>query len=182
MIQTSNWSPQAQNIWQRMTSGGGVPGLANLNQVKGQTGRDILDNMMNGSLPFPPMNETMNMLLMEIGDGVAVFEGVPLHYHYNPMGTVHGGWFTSLLDSALGCAVQTTLPIGKTYTTVEIKVNFVLPATCRTGFMRAYATVIHRGKQIVTAEARIKDATGKVYAHASTSCFLLDLPSPSNGK
>lgn len=91
-----------------------------MEQLTGKSGRELLEAMMSGELPYPPMNETMNMTLLDIGDGRAVFQGIPLPQHYNPLGTVHGGWFASLMDSALGCAVQTTLPAGRSYTTVEL--------------------------------------------------------------
>jgi len=122
------------------------------------------------------MNETMNMTLLEVDDGRAVFQGIPLSQHYNPMGTVHGGWFATLLDSALGCAVQSTLPAGRSYTTAELSINIVRPASHKTGALRATGTVIHCGRQIATAQARIEDEQGKLYAHATTTCFVFDTP------
>lgn len=122
------------------------------------------------------MNETMNMTLLEVGDGRAMFQGIPLLQHYNPLGTVHGGWFATLLDSALGCAVQTTLPAGRTYTTVELSIKIVRSASHKTGPLCAIATVVHAGRQVATAEARIEDAKGKLYAHATTTCFVFDVP------
>ncbi|MHA6888225.1 PaaI family thioesterase [Ralstonia pseudosolanacearum] len=136
----------------------------------------MLDAMMSGELPYPPMNETMNMTLLEVDDGRAVFQGIPLQQHYNPLGTVHGGWFATLLDSALGCAVQTSLPAGRSYTTAELSMNIVRPASHKTGPLRAVATVVHSGRQMATAEARVEDANGKLYAHATTTCFIFDVP------
>ncbi|MHA6915828.1 PaaI family thioesterase [Ralstonia pseudosolanacearum] len=136
----------------------------------------MLDAMMSGELPYPPMNETMNMTLLEVDDGRAVFQGIPLQQHYNPLGTVHGGWFATLLDSALGCAVQTSLPAGRSYTTAELRMNIVRPVSHKTGPLRAVATVVHSGRQMATAEARVEDANGKLYAHATTTCFILDVP------
>ncbi len=118
----------------------------------------------------------MNITLLEVGNGRAVFQGIPLLQHYNPLGSVHGGWFATLLDSALGCAVQTMLPAGRSYTTAELSINIVRPASHKTGPLRAVGTVIHVGRQIATAEARIEDEKGKLYAHATTTCFVFDVP------
>ncbi|NCX23526.1 MAG: PaaI family thioesterase, partial [Betaproteobacteria bacterium] len=102
------------------------------------------------------------------------FEGTPTRAVYNPLGTVHGGWFCTLLDSALGCAVHTTLPAGKAYTTLEIKVNMVRPLTNAIPLVRAEGKVIHTGKQVATAEGRIVGPDGKIYAHATTTCLIFD--------
>jgi len=170
------WASQQSDAIQRMRNGGGSPGLARAEQIAGKSGREILNAMMSGELPCPPMNETMNMTLLEVGDGRAVFQGIPLLQHYNPLGTVHGGWLATLLDSALGCAVQTTLPAGRSYTTAELSINIVRPASQKTGPLRAVATVVHVGRQIATAEARVDDEKGKLYAHATTTCFVFDVP------
>lgn len=172
---TPLWATQQADANHRMREGGGMPGVARAEQIIGMTGREILDAMMSGELPYPPMNETMNMTLLEIGNGCAVFQGIPLLQHYNPLGTVHGGWFATLLDSALGCAVQTTLMEGRSYTTVELSINIVRAASHKTGPLRAVATVIHMGRQMVTAEARVEDEKGKLYAHATTTCFVFDV-------
>lgn len=169
------WISQQSAARQRIREGGGAPGLARMEQIANKGGREILDAMMSGELPYPPMNETMNMTLLEVDDGRAVFQGIPLLQHYNPLGTVHGGWFATLLDSALGCAVQTTLPAGRSYTTVELGINIVRPASHKTGPLRAVARVVHSGRQTATAEARVEDANGKLYAHATTTCFVFDV-------
>jgi len=105
-----------------------------------------------------------------------VFQGRPLKRHYNPLGTVHGGWFATLLDSAAGCAVHTALPAGKGYTTAELKINVVRPLTDKVPLVRAEGKVIHMGGRMATAEARMTGADGKLYAHASTTCFVFDIP------
>ena len=92
------------------------------------------------------------------------------------MGMVHGGWFATLLDSALGCAVASTLPAGKAYTTVELKVNMVRPLSDKVPFVRAESHVIHGGSRMATADARLTGADGKLYAHGSTTCFIFDSP------
>lgn len=166
------WARQQAETLQRMRDGGGGPGLARIEQLAGKSGRAILEAMMAGELPYPPMNDTLNMTLLEVGDGQAVFQGVPLLQHYNPLGTVHGGWFATLLDSALGCAVQTTLPVGRTYTTAGLSINIVRPALQKTGPLRAVARVVHRGGQMLMAEASVVDQQGKLYAHATSTCFV----------
>ena len=168
------WVSQQSDAQQRMRKGG-APGLARMEQIHGKSGREILEAMISGELPYPPMNETMNMTLLEVDNGSAVFQGIPLLQHYNPLGTVHGGWFATLLDSALGCAVQTTLPAGRSYTTVELSINIVRAASHKTGPLRAVATVVHVGRHMATAEARVEDEKGKLYAHATTTCFVFDV-------
>ena len=103
-----------------------------------------------------------------------MFQGRPRRGHYNPMGTVHGGWFATLLDSAVGCAVQTVLPAGKAYTTAELKVNIVRPLTDRVPLVRAEGRVIHSGGRMATAEGRLSGPDGRLYAHATTTCFVYD--------
>ena len=170
------WASLQAEANQRMRDGGGSPGLARMEQIAGKSGREVLDAMMSGGLPYPPMNETMNMTLLEVDHGRAVFQGIPLPQHYNPLGTVHGGWFATLLDSALGCAVQTTLPVGLSYTTAELSIKIVRSASHKTGQLRAVATVVHVGRQMATAEARVEDESGKLYAHATTTCLVFDVP------
>jgi len=182
-LPTIDWTTQQDASLQRSIAGGGKPGLARMEQLAGKSGREILEAMMSGELPYPPMNETMNMTLLEVENGRAVFQGIPLPQHYNPLGTVHGGWFATLLDSALGCAVQSILPAGRSYTTVELSVNIVRPASHKTGPLRAVGKVIHGGRQIATAEARIEDEKGKLYAHATTTCVVFDVAAaPRDGR
>src|SRR3546814_14223278 len=121
--QTSlTWERQQAAAMQHMHGRGRAPGLARNEQVAGKSGREILEAMMSGELPYPPMNETMNMTLLEVGNGRAVFQGIPLLQHYNPLGTLNGGWFATLLVSALGCAVQRA---------AERRVGKVGVGTCR---------------------------------------------------
>ena len=102
--------------------------------------------------------------------------GRPGLAHFNPMGSVHGGWYATLLDSAVGCAVQTVLPLGKAYTTAELKINIVRPLTSKVPLVRAEGTVIYLGGRMATAEGRLTGPDGKLYAHASTTCFIFDAP------
>jgi len=106
-----------------------------------------------------------------------VFEGVPAFRHYNPLGTVHGGYAATLLDSCMGCAVHSTLPKGVSYTTLEFKVSLIRPITSDTGLVRAEGHTLNVGRRAATAEGRLTDAKGKLLAHASTTCLIFDLPS-----
>lgn len=177
--QTNDWASQHHAARATMPSGHGGPGIAPLDQFDGKTGREILLAMKSGQLPYPPMNDTMNMVLLEVDEGRVVFQGIAQARHYNPLGTIHGGWFATLLDSALGCAVQTLLPPGRTYTTAGLNINIVRSATHRTGALRAIAEVVHAGRQLATASASVSDESGKLYAHATATCFILDVPSPT---
>jgi uncharacterized protein (TIGR00369 family) len=151
-------------------------GVARPEEVAGLTGLQLFEAMLAGSLPSAPIAETLDFLMVEIAHGHAVFQGRPLARHYNPMGGVHGGWFATLLDSALGCAVHSTLEAGRGYTTAELKVNIVRPLSEKVPLVRAEGRVIHLGRRMATADARLTGPDGKLYAHASTTCFLFDTP------
>ena len=137
------------------------------------SGLEYLRRIAAGELPRPPISALMNFGLVELGEGRAVFSAEPAEYHYNPIGVVHGGLAATLLDSAMGCAVHTTLPAGVGYTTLELKVNFVRPMTIKTGRVRCEANLIHRGGRIATAEGRVVGEDGKLYAHGTTTCLIL---------
>jgi uncharacterized protein (TIGR00369 family) len=137
------------------------------------SGLEFLRQIADGALPCPPMAQTLGLRLVEVAEGRAVFEVEPAEWHYNPIGVVHGGLAATVLDSALGCAVQSTLPAGTGYTTVELKVNMVRAITDTSGPLRAEATIVHRGKRMATAEGRLTDADGRLYAHGSTTCMIL---------
>src|SRR3982751_2017544 len=124
---------------------------------RGLSGLEYLQRIVAGELPRPPISALMNFGLTELGEGHAVFTAEPAEYHYNPIGVVHGGLAATLLDSAMGCAVHSTLPAGAGYTTLEIKVNFVRPLTAETGRVRCEAGVIHVGGRTATAEGRVSD-------------------------
>src|SRR3982751_6328980 len=124
---------------------------------KGLSGLELLQKVVAGELPRPPIADLMNFDLIEVSEGFAVFTVEPAEYHYNPIGVVHGGLAATLLDSAMGCAVHSTLPAGAGYTTLEIKVNFVRPLTAETGRVRCEAGVIHVGGRTATAEGRVSD-------------------------
>jgi uncharacterized protein (TIGR00369 family) len=149
-------------------------GLANPEATAGMTGKEVLEAIMRGELPAPPMAKTLDFALVEVGDGLAAFEGEPGEAFLNPMGAVHGGWALTLVDSAAGCAGMSLLPQGGVYTTVETKVNFSRPITLGTGRVRAEAKIVVRGRRILSAEARVTDAGGRVLAHGTSTLMVLN--------
>ena len=169
------WMQQYGAIVARMKAGAG-PGLAQPADIAGLTGLQQMQAMLDGQLPYPHIADTLDYSLVEVGEGRAVFQGQPQLKHYNPLGSVHGGWYATLLDSALGCAVHTMLPAGRGYTTAELGVNIVRAASHKSGPLRAIGTVLHAGRQLATAEARIVGADGKLYAHATTTCLVFEAP------
>jgi uncharacterized protein (TIGR00369 family) len=136
------------------------------------SGLEYLQKIASGELPRPPISVLMNFALTELSEGRAVFTAEPAEYHYNPIGVVHGGLAATLLDSAMGCAIHSTLPAGVGYTTLEIKVNYIRPMTVGMEGVRCEAQVIHVGGRTATAEGRVLDARGKLYAHATTTCMI----------
>jgi uncharacterized protein (TIGR00369 family) len=146
--------------------------MIGISQAGSFSGIEYLQAMMRGEFPPPPIAETLNFRLVEVSEGRALFTVEPQEYHYNPIGMVHGGLTCTLLDSAMGCAVQTMLPAGVLYTTLDINVNFIRPLSHQTGLVRCEGEVIHVGRSTATAQARMIDANGKLYAHGSTTCMI----------
>lgn len=144
-----------------------------LRAAQSMSGIEYLQAMQSGELSPPPITALIGMAMVEVSEGRVVFTAEPAEYHYNPLGTVHGGIAATLLDSAMGCAVQSLLPAGTGFTTLEIKVNYVRPITSATGTVTCEGNIIHLGGRIATAEAHVTDATGKLYAHSTTTCILL---------
>ena len=152
------------------------PGVASAAQWAGRTGLEQMQAMLAGELPFAPIARTLDFSLIRVEPGVALFQGKPGPAHFNPMGSVHGGWFATMLDSALGCAVHTLMPAGRGYTTAELSVNYVRGLSPKVGRVRAEGKVIHCGRQLATAEARLFGPDGTLFAHATTTCLVFDLP------
>jgi uncharacterized protein (TIGR00369 family) len=171
----AQWTQQYGEIEARLKAGRGA-GLADPASVAGLSGLQIMQAMLAGELPYPHIADTMDFGLVEVHHGKAVFQGTPQLKHYNPLGSVHGGWYATLLDSALGCAVHTTMPAGMAYTTAELSVNIVRAASARSGPLRAIGQVLHSGRQLATAEARIVGPDGKLYAHGTTTCLVFPVP------
>jgi uncharacterized protein (TIGR00369 family) len=142
-------------------------------EVASLTGKQILQGIIDGRLPHPPMSRSLSFWITEVGDGLAVFEGEPGEHLFNPMGGVHGGWALTLIDSACGAAGHTTLPAGVGYGTLETKANFVRAIAPTTGTLRCEGRVLAQGRTILTAEAKLTDAADKLYAHGTSTCMIL---------
>lgn len=166
----ARWEVEEQAVRARLLA----PGVVSQERVRKLSGMEMFTAIFAGELPPPPIGDTLDFVPMHMAPGVAVFQGRPQLRHYNPLGTVHGGWFATLLDSAVGCAVHTTLPAGKGYTTLELKVNLVRALNAAVPFVRAEGKVIHAGRQVATAEGRIVGPDGKLYAHATTTCLIFE--------
>jgi uncharacterized protein (TIGR00369 family) len=136
-------------------------------------GLDYMRGVMRGDYPSAPIAATMGFSLVDVDKGRAVFEGTPARFVYNPIGVVHGGWFATLLDSAMGCAVHSTLAAGKGYTTIDLSVSMVRGLDEHSGLVRAEGKVLHVGSRVVTAEGRVTGADGTLYAHGTTTCIVL---------
>lgn len=176
MNQIEAWLAQEREVMARLDAGVG-PGVAAPEQLAGKTGLEMMQAMLRGEVPYPPMARTLDFTLMEVDDGRALFQGTPGQAHLNPMGSIHGGWYATLLDSALGCAVHTRMPAGRAYTTAELGVNLVRAIGNKATRVRAEGKVIHCGRQLATAEARLYGPDGTLYAHATTTCLVFDMPS-----
>jgi uncharacterized protein (TIGR00369 family) len=135
-------------------------------------GLSFLQGIIDGTIPAPPIAQTLGFDLVHVEQGKAVFEGMPEFRHYNPIGTVHGGLAMTLMDSCLACAIHTTLAKGESYTTLEIKVNLVRAITKETGKIIATGRLIHRGRTTATSEGDVRDAKGTLLAHGTTTCMI----------
>lgn len=140
------------------------------------SGLDFLHSMRAGRIPAPPITATLDFRLDEVDEGRVVFSLLPAEEHYNPIGSVHGGVYATLLDSAAGCAVHSTLPPGMGYTSLDLTVKFLRRVTVNTGRVRAIGTLISRSRQTALAEAKLVDARDRLLAHATSSCMLIPVP------
>jgi len=166
-----DWESDLQAVLAR-TSG---PGVSSIDTLRAQSGLDLLRGIIEGRVPRPPIADTLNFYLIEVERGRAVFQGTPKAAYLNPIGTIHGGWTATLLDSCMACAVHTTVPAGQGYTTVEFKLNLVRPVLPDTGPLRAEGKLINGGRKIATSEGRLVDASGKLYAHGTETCLVFPL-------
>lgn len=138
-----------------------------------RSGLELMQLMVSGELPYPPIAQTLGFRLVEAERGRAVFECEPAEYHYNPIGVVHAGLAMTLMDSAMGLAFVTTLDEPVAWTTLEVKSNFTRAITVDTGLVRSFGTVIHPGRRVATTEARVEDAEGRLYAHGTSTILVL---------
>jgi uncharacterized protein (TIGR00369 family) len=135
-------------------------------------GADFFGAIADGTLPPPPIASTLGFTLVSVVPGRAVFEFTPAEFHYNPIGTVHGGVCATMCDSACGCAVHSMLPAGTYYTSQDLSVKFLRAITTSTGPLRCEGTVIHLGSRTALAQASLTDGAGRQYAHATSSCLI----------
>jgi len=154
------------------TKGAREYGVTPLEQVRTMSGLEFLQAWIEGRLPSPPISGVFDFDAASVEKGRVVFTGTPDARFYNPIGTVHGGWAATLLDSCMACAVHSTLEPGQGYTTLEIKINYVRPMNERTGRVEAEGKVVHAGRQVATAEGWLRDVQGRILAHGTTTCMV----------
>lgn len=159
----------------RPTTADVTAGPLTQDEIRSMTGLEFLRAIVEGRHTSPAMGTTLGFRLAEVSKGRALFRGTPTAAHVNPMGTVHGGYAMTILDSALGCAIHSTCAAGTAYTTLDIHVNLVRAITPATGEIVAEGTVVHRGRRTATSEARLTDGDGKLLAHGTSTCMILDL-------
>jgi uncharacterized protein (TIGR00369 family) len=150
-----------------------------LSDLSHMTGLEMLQGMIAGTLPAPPFAITTFIKLISAEQGKVVFTGEPKAEFYNPLGTVHGGWTATIMDSVMACAVHSTLKPGEGYTTLEFKLNFCRPILPSTGIVRAEGIVLSRGRRAATSEGRLYDSTGKLLAHGTETCMIFEMPQSS---
>jgi uncharacterized protein (TIGR00369 family) len=148
-------------------------GVAPLAEMSAMSGRQFLEAMVRGEIPQAAICEPLSFRLTEVGEGFAVFEGEPGPHLFNPQGGVHGGWAMTMIDSAAGCAGLSLLPAGQVFTTLETKVNMTRAITATTATVRAESRVISSGRRVITCEADIRDATGRILAHGTSTLLVV---------
>ena len=168
------WMEDERRVHASAAAGPG-PGVSRPDQLAGLSGLQAMRAMLRGELPYAPIMKTLDFMLMEVDEGRAVFQGTPGPAHLNPMGGIHGGWYATVLDSALGCAVMSSLPAGRAYTTAELSVNLVRAIGPKAPRVRAEGKVLHCGRQLATGEARLYGPDGTLYAHATTTCLVFEM-------
>lgn len=154
------------------------PAERDLARVFSRTGLEHLQAMAAGEVPGPPISSHVGLQLVSVSEGDVVMTAEPDESHYNPIGSIHGGFFATVLDSVCGCAVHSTLPAGVGYTSLELKVSFLRPATADTGTVTAHGWVTKTGRNAAFVEADLRDAAGRVLATASSTCLVVG-PEPS---
>jgi uncharacterized protein (TIGR00369 family) len=140
------------------------------------SGLEFFQKMVAGEMPPPPLVALLGLKLVEAEAGRVTFTGLAREEFYNGMGVAHGGFAATLLDSALGCAINTMMPAGRVFTTIDLQIHYTRPLRREAGELRCTATVVHVGSRTATSEGRIVDANGKVYAHGTTTCILVEPP------
>ncbi|AWM14826.1 PaaI family thioesterase [Flavobacterium sediminis] len=149
--------------------------LKGINQAKNITGLEYLKGIFAGSIAAPPIFNTVDFKVISVEKGQVIFEFHPKEFHYNPVGSVHGGIVTTILDSAIGCSLLSTLPVKTTFTTLDLKINFVAKINTKTPVLKTHTKIIHQGKTTALLEADLIDNNGKVYAHTVSTCMILPI-------
>lgn len=149
--------------------------MTSIETMRSMSGLEFMRGILEGRLAGAPIAKTLGFDLIEVEEGRVVFEAMAKFEAYNPIGSVHGGWFGTLLDSCMGCAVQTKLPAGSGYTTLEYKVNILRAANVNSGMIRAEGNVTHAGRRTATAEGKMIGLDGKLYATATTTCLIFPI-------
>jgi uncharacterized protein (TIGR00369 family) len=150
--------------------------MSHIEARRTMSGLDFFKRMLAGEVPAPAMIDLMGIRLAEVREGQVVFTATCEERFYNGTGVAHGGFAATLLDTALGCAINSAMPAGRRFTTLELKVNLTRPITQQAGLLRCEAKVVHVGGRTATSEGRIVDANGKLYAHGTTTCIVVDAP------
>ena len=170
------WMEQERAVKVRQEAGPG-PGVARPEHLAGLSGLQAMQALIDGTIPFASIAKTLDFIIVEVSPGRCVVQGSPGAAHLNPLGTIHGGWYATLLDSALGCAVHTVLQEGQGYTTAQLSVNYVRAVNpAKTPRVRVEGKVIHAGRQMATSEARVYGPDDTLYAHATCTCLIFDVP------
>ncbi len=151
-----------------------VHGIVSRDVLTAEPGLAFLRGMLEGRHPAPPFTQSTNVYIVLAEEGRVVFEGEPTERFFNPLGTIHGGWTSAILDSAMACAVHTTLQAGQGYTSVEMKLNFVRPILPELGEVTCEGVVVHRGGTLATSEGKLFDARGRLLAHGTETCLIMD--------
>ncbi|WP_213877443.1 PaaI family thioesterase [Pseudomonas sp. dw_358] len=164
----AQWQTAEQAMRKRL----GAPGTLTLSEVSALSPAEFFDGIGRGELPSPPIGALMDFVPIEWAEGLFIFQGSPDQRHYNPLGSVHGGYAATLLDSCMGCAIHTRLKQGQGYTTLDLRISYVRALTELTGPIRAEGKVVHLGRSTALAEGRIYDVEGRLYATGSTTCMI----------
>lgn len=171
----STWLDEERAVLERVDAGPG-PGLASSEELAGKSGLEVMQGMLDGTIPYAELAKTLTFGAIAVARGAAIFQGTPRKDHLNPMGTIHGGWIGSVLDSALGTAVLTVLPPGHAYATSELRVKYLKRLSPKVGRVRAEARVTGWKGKIASARARLVGPDGTVYAKAITECRVYEVP------
>lgn len=166
----AQWIAQEQAMRARLAE----PGSLSMAEVSALSPMEFFEGIGNGELPSPPIGTLLDFIPIEWSSGLFIFQGTPDSRHYNPLGSVHGGYAATLLDSCMGCAIHTQLKKGQGYTTLDLRISYVRALTGSSGPVRAEGKIVHLGRSTALAEGRIYDVDGRLYATGSTTCMILE--------